>query len=148
MRFLGSRIYGLQETVTDPSCLWTMAIWPGTPRLRSAEPPNQCGTLADGPSLHLRSVPTFAFAIVVVPTTVIGPEAAPLLEPQPALRQPTTANSTTRRQRASRAPQFPTIGSGMNARTSWAQRQATASLAAHSSAASSNGTSRIEKPPM
>src|SRR6266550_4517504 len=52
----------------------------------------------------------------------------------------------------SRAPlrldQLSTAGSGMNARTSCAQRQATAILAAHASAASREGTSMIVSPPM
>ena len=39
-------------------------------------------------------------------------------------------------------------GSYMISRTSWAQRQAEASFAAHISASSRDGTSMIEKPPM
>ncbi len=41
-----------------------------------------------------------------------------------------------------------TVGSGMISRTSCAHRQATAILAAHSSASSREGTSTIENPPM
>ena len=44
--------------------------------------------------------------------------------------------------------QFPTAGSGMNARTSCAQRQAAAVLAAHSSASSREGTSTTQNPPI
>jgi hypothetical protein len=44
--------------------------------------------------------------------------------------------------------QFPTAGSGMNSSTPWAQRQAVAVLAAHSSASSREGTSTTQKPPM
>jgi len=41
-----------------------------------------------------------------------------------------------------------TFGSGMISRTSCAHRQATAILAAHSSASSRDGTSTTENPPM
>jgi hypothetical protein len=44
--------------------------------------------------------------------------------------------------------QFPTAGSGMNSRTSCAQRQAPAFLAAHCSASSREGTSTTQNPPM
>ena len=109
----------MQATVTEPSCLWTRAIWPGTPGWRSAEPPNQCGTLAAGPSLHLRMVPTFASAMVVVPETVIGPETAlPVARAagREAADDRQQSHETAARQPAS--SQFPTIGSGMNSRTS------------------------------
>src|SRR3954451_10823823 len=46
------------------------------------------------------------------------------------------------------ADQFPTAGSGMNSRTSCAQRQATAVLAAHSSASSREGASATQNPPI
>jgi hypothetical protein len=70
-----------------------MEICPGTPGRVRTEPPNQCGTLAAGPSLHLISVPIFTFEIVVVPMTVIGPETARLPDPQPAMVKPTTASN-------------------------------------------------------
>src|ERR687888_325583 len=52
------------------------------------------------------------------------------------------------RRRIVRLPdRFPTAGSGLNARTSCAQRQAPAVLAAHSSASSRERTSTTQNPP-
>jgi hypothetical protein len=87
----------VQETVTDPLCLCVTAICPGTPGRVSVEPPNQCGTLAAGPPLHLSKVPTLMFEIVVLAVMVIVLATAPLLEPQPAkMKPPTTRNASAR----------------------------------------------------
>jgi hypothetical protein len=79
--------------VTEPLCRWVRAICPGTPGRVSAELPNQRGTSADGPALHLIRVPTSTFVIVVVPETVIVPDTALLLEPQPVT--PTAASNAS-----------------------------------------------------
>jgi hypothetical protein len=81
--------------VTEPSYRCLRTISPDTPGSLSAEPPNQCGTLAAGPPLHLSRVPTFTFEIVVVPVTVMEPETALLPEPQPARVKPITASNAS-----------------------------------------------------